>query len=135
MYTPETAVLGTVHVAGGDLAGAVTAVVAEPEDVDVVVRRRRVDLELLSLAGVHAHRRGEPLDRRVAGALDLPVGGRIARELVLARDGIGTRCQRGLGPSQDENLHDKRQCKQRPRSAKRRQTMGCAKPVQTVFYR
>ena len=69
-----------------DLAGAVTAVVAEPQDVDVVVLRRSVDLELDRLPGVDAHLRRKALNRRIAVAVDLPVGHRIARQRVLARD-------------------------------------------------
>ena len=58
-----------------DLAGAIALVVPHPQDVDVIRRRRRADLERLGLPGVHAHRRGEALERRVPGAAHLPVAG------------------------------------------------------------
>ena len=121
MYTPETAVLGTVHergdgpVAAVDQAGGrealagglraragrrqvlrhharpVAAVVAEPQDVDVEVRGGRGDLERDRLALVDAHRRREALDRLVAVPVDLPLAARHARLRVLARDGVDDR--------------------------------------------
>ena len=68
---------------GRDFAGAGTVVVAKSIDVDTVVGRGRIDLELNRLTEVHAHVAGETLDRLRAGALagDVPVG--IARQEVL----------------------------------------------------
>ena len=85
---------------GDDLPRAVAPVVAEPEDVDVVVARRRVDLEVLGLARLDAHRGREPLDRGVARSVDLPVARRIAGQLVLAHDRVGgAGGQRRRGPA------------------------------------
>ena len=76
---------------GLDDAGAVAPVVAEAEDVDVVVGRRRLDLERLRLADVDADLRRVALDRASPTPLDLPVAGRVAGQGVLARDRVGHR--------------------------------------------
>ena len=73
------------------LARAVALVVADAQDVDVVRRRRGVDLEGFGLPHVHAHRGGEALDRRVPRAVYLPVAGRVTRQGVLASDHAGHR--------------------------------------------
>ena len=54
-------------------------------------------LKLIGLADVDAHLGRVPLDRGVADPVDLPVGGRIARFRVLARDLIGHRRGAGVG--------------------------------------
>ena len=74
--------------AGGDLARAVAAVVAQAQDVEVV-GGRGVDLEADRLPDVDAHLRREALDGGVAVAGDLPVGRGRAGLGVLARDRVG----------------------------------------------
>ena len=74
--------------AGGDLARAVAAVVAQAQDVEVV-GGGGVDLEADRLPDVDAHLRREALNGGVAGAGDLPVGRRRAGLRVLARDRVG----------------------------------------------
>ena len=61
----------------GDQAGAEPVVVAEPVDVDAVVRRGRVDLEVDRLPLVDADVGGEALDARVAGPADVPLLGGV----------------------------------------------------------
>ena len=68
--------------------------------------RGGLDLEGFGLPDVHAHRRGEALDRRVPRAADLPVAGRVPRQGVLAGDHAGhrrtTRASRSGRPHIDE---------------------------------
>ena len=64
---------------GGDLARAHAAVIAEPVDVDPVVVRIGVDLEVDRRAVIDADVGGETLDVRVARAVDAPFAFRIAR--------------------------------------------------------
>ncbi len=73
------------------LAGAVAAVVAHPVDVEVVVARVRLDLEVDGLAAVDADFGGKALDARVAGAFDVPFAGRVAGLGVLADDRVAAR--------------------------------------------
>jgi hypothetical protein len=79
-----------------DQPRAVALVVADPEDVDVVRaadrgagRIRVVDLEVDGLPVVDADLGREALQRRVAGAADLPDAGRLAGLRVLADDRVG----------------------------------------------
>ena len=62
----------TLRVDRGDQACAITLVVAKPVDVDLVRPSVRADLEAFGLTKVDADVRREPLDRRVAGAVDVP---------------------------------------------------------------
>ena len=95
-----------------DQPRAVAAVVAQPQDVDVVVRGRRLDLEGDRLALVDAHRRREALDRRVAGAVDLPVARAAPGLRVLARDRVddrrraGRRLRHGRGHAEHHQRRD-----------------------------
>ncbi len=70
----------------GDKARAQPAVVAKPVDVDPVVGRRRVDLEVDRLALVDADVRRKALDRRIACAGDVPGRLRRAGQAVLSDD-------------------------------------------------
>ena len=80
-----------------DLARAVAAVVAHPVDVEAVVGRVGVDLEVDGLALVDADVGGEALDVRVAGAADVPLARRGARLGVLADDRVLDRRVAGGG--------------------------------------
>src|SRR5207248_356561 len=74
---------------GRDQAGAVTLVIAQPVDVNVVRRAGRVvDLEVDRLTVVHADVGGEPLDARVAGAEHAPGTLRRPGQLVLGDDAV-----------------------------------------------
>ncbi len=84
--------------AGGvaDLARAHPAVKAHAIDVETIVRRRRVDLELDHLAGRDADVGREALDRGVAGSADVPFAGQVARLGVLARNRVDGRAATAL---------------------------------------
>jgi hypothetical protein len=69
--------------------GAVAAVVAEAQDVEVVGAGGRLDLEVDRVALVDAHLRREALQRLVAVLVDLPLARRRAGLGVLAGDLIG----------------------------------------------
>ena len=69
-----------------DLARAGAPVVAEPIDVDAVISRRRVDLEVDGAADIHAHVGGEPLNRGIPRSADVPI--RIAGQQILGQDRI-----------------------------------------------
>src|SRR4030095_7941529 len=86
---------------GGDLARAIAPVIAKPVDIEPVVRRRRVDLELDHLALVHADVGGETLDVWVSVTNHVPLALRIPELLVLADDrvcGAGGSAGRGERP-------------------------------------
>ncbi len=68
------------------LVGTIALVVPKAQDVDVVRACRGVDLEGFGFPGIHAHRRGEALDRRVPCTAHLPVARRVASQSVLAGD-------------------------------------------------
>ena len=68
------------------LTRAVAAVIAHAVDVEAVFGRVGVDLELDRFAAVDADVGGEPLDARVAFAVDVPFAFRVAGLRVLADD-------------------------------------------------
>ncbi len=82
---------------GRDLAGAHARVVAHAVDVDPVGGRGGVDLERDRPALVDADVGREALDRRGAGAADIPLARRVAGLGVLAGDGVGDRHVAGRG--------------------------------------
>ena len=64
------------------------AVIADPVDVDRVGRRIGRDLEVDRVARLDAVRRREALDRRIAGAADVPLRRRGTGKTVLRDDSI-----------------------------------------------
>src|SRR5205085_1419155 len=72
-----------------DLTGPEPAVVAETIDIDAIVVRIRVDLEVDRLAVIEADLCGEALDIAVPGPAQAPLGNRISGLLVLQHDGVG----------------------------------------------
>ncbi len=105
----------------GDQTRAIAAVVPQAQDVDVVVRGRRLDLERDRLALVHALRRRVALDRGIAVAVDLPVGRVLAGLRVLAGHRVrhGRRARRRVGRRRrpcksDDREHDHRQAHPEP---------------------
>src|SRR4051794_18398958 len=107
--------------AGSDQPGSVALVIAQPQDVDVVGLRRRLDLEVDRLADVDAHRRREALNGAVADAVDLPVARWIARLAVLASHRVDHRRSAGTGScslaaGEDEWRHDRGRGKDEQRS-------------------
>ena len=95
----------------GDLAGAVAPVVAHPVDVEAVVGRVGVHLEVDGLAVVDADVGGEPLDVRVARSVDVPFARRVPGLGVLADDRVlDRRVARGRhGGAGVEDERDKRE--------------------------
>ena len=100
---------GARRVDRGDLPGPVALVVAEPVDVDAVIGRVRVDLELDRLALVHADLRRVPLDALVAGAVDIPFRSGRPGQAVLRGD-LVVRGLRGLGGQQHDGHRQQHQC-------------------------
>ncbi len=79
---------------GGDLAGAVAAIVAQTVDIDAIVGRVGVDLEVDPLAVIERKLDGEAFDRRIGG-VDQPLAFRRALLLVFQHDRVGWAAQRG----------------------------------------
>ena len=77
----------------GDLTGAHAAIVAEPVNIDPIIVRIRIDLEVDRGAVIDADVGRESLDIRIARAVDAPLAFRIAEPLVLQNDRIGRRCR------------------------------------------
>ena len=85
------------------LARPLPLVVPQPQNIDVVRSRRRLDLEPDRLTHIHAHRRREPLDRRIPDPAHLPIRRRITRQRILTRHRIPTRPQRQRRNPQHHN--------------------------------
>ena len=82
------------------------AVVPDSINVDLKRGGGRADLEVDGAAFVDADICREPLKRRIACAIDVPLARRIARQVVLAHNRIRSACLRlrfGTGAQADAN--------------------------------